>query len=75
MLCAAVKSHFRTSNNVAIKTREVRQKISSQWGSLNVHLRVSSRFFVQAGHQTAYASSGNHNIFTISGHCQNYQNY
>ena len=30
----AVKSHFRASNNAAIKTREVRQKISSQWGSL-----------------------------------------
>ena len=32
----AVKSHFRASNNAAIKTREVRQKISSQWGSLDV---------------------------------------
>ena len=39
----AVKSHFRASNNAAIKTREVRQKISSQWGSLNVHLQVISR--------------------------------
>ena len=39
----AVKSHFRASNNAAIKTREVRQKISSQWGSLNVHLQGISR--------------------------------
>ena len=39
----AVKSHFRASNNAAIKTREVRQKISSQWGSLNVHLQGITR--------------------------------
>ena len=39
----AVKSHFRASNNAAIKTREVRQKISSQWGSLNVLLQGISR--------------------------------
>ena len=31
-------------------------------------VRISSRFFVQAGHDTTYASSGNHNLFTISGH-------
>ena len=44
----AVKSNFRAGNNAAIKTREVRQKISSQWGSLNVHLQgIPGQFFFQ----------------------------
>ena len=37
--------------------------------------RVRSRFFDQVGHETMYASSGNKQFFTISCHCQTYQNY
>ena len=32
--------------------------------------RVRSRFFVQAGHETTYASNGNKHFFTKSGHRQ-----
>ena len=37
--------------------------------------RVRPRFFDLAWHETMYASSGNKYFFTISCHCQTYQNY
>ena len=37
--------------------------------------RVRPRFFVQVGHETIYASSGNKHFFTKSCHHQTYQNY
>ena len=40
-----------------------------------LEFRYHSRFFVQVGHETTYASSGNKHFFTKSCHCQTYQNY
>ena len=37
--------------------------------------RYHSRFFVQVGHETTYASRECHHFFTISCHRQTYQNY
>ena len=37
--------------------------------------RYHPRFFDQVGHQTTYASIGNIHFFTISCHCQTYENY
>ena len=37
--------------------------------------RNHSRFFVRVGHETTYASNGNHHFFTVSFHYQTYQNY
>ena len=37
--------------------------------------RVCPRFFDLVGHETMYASSGNKHFFSISWHCQTYQNY
>ena len=41
----------------------------------DIKVRYHSRFFVQAGHETTNASSGNKPFFTPSFHCQTYQNY
>ena len=38
-------------------------------------IRYHSRFFVQVGHETTFASSGNKHFFTTSCHCQTYKNY
>ena len=40
--------------------------------SIDVKTRVCPRFFVQVGHETMYASSGNRHFFTKSCHCQTY---
>ena len=37
--------------------------------------RVRPRLFDQVGHQTTYASIVDRHFFTISCHCQTYQNY
>ena len=37
--------------------------------------RDHSRFFVQDGHDTKYSSKLKSSFFTISCHCQTYQNY
>ena len=37
--------------------------------------RYHSRFFMQLGHETTYAPSGNKHFFTKSCHRQTYQNY
>ena len=34
----------------------------------NIYIRVRPRFFVQVGHETMYASSGNKHFFTKSCH-------
>ena len=36
---------------------------------------IPSKIFDQVEHQTTYASIGNKHFFTISCHCQTYQNY
>ena len=59
---------------------EMQQPVSPKIATLYADRpsRVSSRFFVQAGHETTYASSGDHHFFqvlSISGHCQTYQNH
>ena len=36
--------------------------------------RYRPRFFDQVGHQTMYAFIGNKHFFTISCHCETYQN-
>merc|ERR1719319_1234151 len=41
----------------------------------NMFARYHSRFFVQVGHESTYASCGNHYFFTISCYIQTYQNY
>ena len=54
---------------------EMQQPVSPKIATLYADRpsRVSSRYFVQAGHETTYASSGNHHFFQIV--YQTYQNY
>ena len=40
-----------------------------------LEVRVRPKLFVQVGHETMYASSGNKHFFTKSCHRQTYQNY
>ena len=43
--------------------------------SFFILIRYHSRFFVQVGHETTYANSGNKHFFAKSCHCQTFQNY
>ena len=44
----------------------IRQKYSILNMSIDVKTRVCPRFFVQVGHETMYASSGNKHLFSKS---------
>ena len=46
---------------------EMQQPVSPKIATLYADRpsRVSSRYFVQTGHETTYASSGNHHFFQI----------
>jgi hypothetical protein len=43
--------------------------------TIQLYNRYRHRFFDQVGHETTYATVGNHHFFTKTCHRQTYQNY
>ena len=59
------QNHFRAVVALTFALSYVRSEL--------MYIRYHSRFFVQLGHETTYAPSGNKHFFTKSCHRQTYQ--